>query len=102
MSADAPLAAFEYESGNLDDVFEFLKRTRSELRTLRKVHVWTDRVQLFDVNGDYFEIAGIGYPDEDVVPLLKSLGTSFKPDFIQINYSLGERAAEDRRFDPHQ
>ena len=27
-------------------------------------------VQIFDVNGDYFEVTGIGYPDEDVSPLL--------------------------------
>lgn len=82
MSEQDPVAACDYAAGRLDDVLEFLKRTRNELRTLRKVRVWTDRVQLFDVNGDYFQVNGLGYPDEDIVPLLLSVGTAFKPDQI--------------------
>ena len=82
MNATQPLASYTYQAGCLDDVLEFLKRTRNELRTLRKVRVWTDCVQLFDVNGDYFEVRGIGYPDADVVPLLIAINTAFKPQQI--------------------
>lgn len=81
MAPDQPVATWPYK-GDLDEVLEFLKRTRDELRTLRKVRVWPDRVQIFDVNGDYFEVTGIGYPDRDVSPLLKAIGTSFKPESI--------------------
>lgn len=81
MTRDEPVATCLY-GGDLDEVLEFLKRTRDELRTLRKVRVWPKRVQIFDVNGDYFEVTGIGYPDHDVSPLLKAIGTSFKPESI--------------------
>ena len=77
-----PVATFEYERGQLEDVLEFLKRTRAELRELRKVRVWTDHVEVFDVNGDHFAIAGRGYPDEDIASLLQAIGTNFKPNQI--------------------
>ncbi len=82
MSATEPLATCDYQPGRLDDALEFLKRTRNELRELRMVRVWPDRVQVYDVNGDFFEIRGIGYPDAEVAPLLTAIGTNFKPDFI--------------------
>jgi len=82
MSNKEPLASFSYSPGGLDAVLEFLKRTRSELRELRMVRVWPDRVQIYDVNSDYFEIAALGYPDEDITPLLTAIGTTFKPQFI--------------------
>ena len=78
----APLATHEYAPGGLDAALEFLKRTRSELRTLRKVRVWTDRLHVIDVNKDYFEVRGIGYGDADVVPLLRSVNTAFNPQTI--------------------
>lgn len=82
MSAGQPLATHDFQPGGVEAALEFLKRTRSELRILRKVRVWTDRVQVLDVNGDYFELRGIGYPHEEVVPVLKAINTAFKPEFI--------------------
>lgn len=76
------IAACDYRPGELDAVLEFLKQTRDQLRELRKVHVWIDRVQVFDVNGDFFEIRGLGYPDDDITPLLRAIGTNFKPESI--------------------
>ena len=78
----APLAIHEYTLGGLPAALEFLKRTRSELRTLRKVRIWADKLHIIDVNKDYFEIRGIGYPDEDIVPLLRNLNTAFNPQTI--------------------
>ena len=78
----APLATHDFASGGLDGALEFLKRTRSELRQLRKVRVWTDRLQIFDVNGDHFEVRGIGYPDADVVALLRAVNAAFDPATI--------------------
>ena len=68
--------------GGLDAALEFLKRTRSELRTLRKVRIWKDHLHIIDVNKDYFEVRGIGYPDADIVPLLKNINTAFNPETI--------------------
>ena len=31
------------------------------------VRVWTDRLQIIDVNKDCFEIRGVGYPDSAIV-----------------------------------
>ncbi len=77
-----PRAEFDYLPGRLDEALEFLKRTRSELRTLRMVRVWTDRLQVFDVNHDFFEVRGIGYADAEIVPLLELVNTNFKPETI--------------------
>jgi hypothetical protein len=77
-----PLATHDYTAGGLAAALEFLKRTRNELRMLRWVRVWKDRVQIIDVNHDSFEVRGIGYRDADVVPLLTNLNTAFNPETI--------------------
>lgn len=77
-----PLATHDYVAGGLEAALEFLKRTRAELRSLRRVHVGKDRLQIIDVNKDYFEIQGIGYPDADIVPLLRAINTAFDPQTI--------------------
>jgi hypothetical protein len=82
MSQATPLAVHDFASADLTAALEFLKRTRSELRSLRKVHVWPDRVQVFDVNGDYFEILGLGYGQPDIIPVLRFVNTAFKPEAI--------------------
>lgn len=76
------LAEYRYETGRVEDVREFLKRTRSELRMLRKVFVYRDRVQIFDVNGDWFEVTGIGYPAADIIPILDAVNTAFNRETI--------------------
>lgn len=77
-----PRAAFDYASSRPAEALEFLKRTRSELRSLRMVRVWIDRLQVFDVNLDYFELRGVGYTDAEVVPLLEMVSANFKPETI--------------------
>src|SRR5437667_5921734 len=77
-----PLAIHDYTVGALADALEFLKRTRNELRTLRKVRIWKDHLHIIDVNKDYFEIRGIGYVDADIVPILQNLNTAFNPETI--------------------
>lgn len=78
----APRATHEYQPGQVQAALDFLKRTRAELRSLRKVRVWKDRLQVFDINGDYFEVRGIGYGDTDIGPLLRSVNTAFDPTTI--------------------
>ena len=77
-----PLATHDYAPGGLDTALEFLKRTRAELRSIQKVRVWKDRLQVIDVNKDCFEVRGVGYLDADVVPLLQSVNTAFNPETI--------------------
>jgi hypothetical protein len=78
----AALATHDHIQGDLTAALEFLKRTRSELRTLRKVRVWRDKLHIIDVNKDFFEIRGVGYPDADIVPLLRAVNTAFNPETI--------------------
>ena len=78
----APIATFQHAPGNLETTLDFLKRTRSELRQLRKARIWKDRFHIIDVNKDYFKIQGVGYGDPDIVPLLRNLNTAFDPQTI--------------------
>jgi hypothetical protein len=77
-----PLATHDFAEAGLDAAIAFFRRTRNELRTLRLVRVSREWVRLFDVNGDYFELRGLGYPDADVVPVLRSIDTPFDPERI--------------------
>lgn len=92
-------------TGDLPAALEFLKRTRWELRELRHVRVFRDRVQILDVNRDFFEVRGVGYPDADIVPLLRAVNTAFDPETVHAptaaeykEYATGRRHtwAEDR------
>jgi len=77
-----PRATHDYAEGGLPAALEFLKRTRNALRMLRWVRVFKDRLHVIDVNHDFFEVRGIGYPDADVVSLLHNLNTAFNPETI--------------------
>jgi hypothetical protein len=77
-----PLATHDFTPGGVDAALEFVKRTRAELRMLRKVRIWKDKLHIIDVNKDYFEIRGIGYPDADIVPLLQEVNAAYKPETI--------------------
>ena len=82
MANTTPLATHDYQPGQIEAVLEFLKRTRSELRLLRKVRVWTDKLHVIDVNGDYFEICGLGYTQPEILLVLQNINTAFNKDTI--------------------
>ena len=76
------MASHEFSSGTLEDALVFLKRIRSELSTPRKVHVWPDRLGVFDVNGDWFEITGVGYESPEICELLDAVNAVYRKDSI--------------------
>src|SRR5262245_8153923 len=78
----APLAIHDFSPGGLDAARDFVKRTRFELRNLRKVRLWKNHFHIIDVNKDFFEIRGLGYGDADVIPLLRMINTAFNPQTI--------------------
>ena len=78
----APRATHTHIAGELEQTLAFLKRTRNELRSLRKVRVWKDKFHIIDVNKDYFEVLGVGYADADIVPLLKMINTAYNPQTL--------------------
>ncbi len=79
-----PLATHRHEPGGLDQTLEFLKRTRAELRQLRRVLAWKDRLQVHDVNRDVFEVAGLGYADPEIIPVLNSLNAAYDPSTVHL------------------
>ncbi|MCE9534317.1 MAG: hypothetical protein K8T89_24825 [Planctomycetes bacterium] len=76
-----PLEIHDYLAA--EPALEFIKRTRWGLRELRFVRVFKDKLHIVDVNGDYFEIRGVGYPNADVVALMTAVNTAFDPQTIQ-------------------
>lgn len=78
----AAIASYDFVAGQLDAAVDFMKRTRWELRELRKVRVWKDKFQVIDINRDYFEVRGIGYADPDIVPLLRMINTAYNPQTL--------------------
>ena len=77
-----PVATHTHDRENLSDTLDFLKRIRSELSETRRVQVATDWLLVFDVNGDCFEVTGLGYVDEEIVAVLDSLNTVYKRESI--------------------
>lgn len=84
MGEKLPRADHDHVVEDLEATLLFLKRTRTELRQLRKVRVWTDRVNVIDVNGDFFEIRGMGYLDGQVVEVLDTINAAYKKDQIHV------------------
>lgn len=82
MGAGRMIASHRFEPGRLDEALEFLKRIRSELRMVRKARVFRDRVQVVDVNGDWFEVEGVGYPNAEAVAILSAVNAAFKRESI--------------------
>ena len=80
--ANTPLASHPHQRGQLDTTLTFLKRIRSELRETRRVQIADSWLRIFDVNGDCFEVTGLGYPDADIVPVLDALNTVYKRESI--------------------
>ena len=78
----APLASHDFTQGGTPAALEFLKRTRSELRQLRMVRLWRDRLHVLDVNGDAFEVRGVGYADAGIVPLLDMVNAAYNPETV--------------------
>src|SRR5580658_3266806 len=80
----ALLASHEYAPGGLEAALDFLKRTRAELRVVRLVRAWKDRLAVIDVNKDAFEIRGIGYADADILPLLHEVNAAYDPARVHL------------------
>jgi hypothetical protein len=76
---DAPIATHRHEAGGLSATLDFLKRTRAELRQLRRVIMGTDWLRVEDVNRQAFEVSGLGYADPDIINVLDSLNAAYDP-----------------------
>ncbi len=72
----------EYRPGALQEVYDFMQQMRYTFRTQRMVRVYTDRLEVFDVNGDAYEIRGLGYPDADVTAVLDALNAVYRKDVV--------------------
>ena len=77
-----PLATYDFSPADPAAAELFVRRTRWEWREVWMVRVWPGRCQIFDVNKDFVEIRGVGYPDADIVPLLRGVNAAFDPATI--------------------
>ena len=77
-----PLATHAHTSDTLPAALEFLKRTRWEMRELRFVRVWKDKLHIIDVNKDCFEVHGLGYENPDILPILAEINAAYNPETI--------------------
>ena len=77
MAGSKKILATHRFDGDVAAVLAFLKRTRDELRELRMMRVWTDRVEVIDINLDAFEIRELGYQHSEIVPVLDAVNAAF-------------------------
>jgi hypothetical protein len=77
-----PIATHDHVPTDPAATLAFVKRTRNELRTLRKIRLYKDRVQIIDVNKDSFEVRGIGYESAEVLPILEEVNAAYNPTTI--------------------
>lgn len=75
-----PKASHDFTAEDLDAAVRFIKRTWAELRELRFARVWPDRLRVYDVNGDCFEVRGVGYLHPEAIPLLRLVNAAFDPE----------------------
>tara|TARA_B100000029_G_C17465157_1_gene920008 strand:+ start:254 stop:580 length:327 start_codon:yes stop_codon:yes gene_type:complete len=83
----SPRASYNYADGTLEESLVFLKRIRSELSIPKKVQVWPDRFGVFDVNGEWFEVLGIGYLSPEITELLDAVNAVYRKDSIAKPFS---------------
>lgn len=82
MSDAAPVAVHQHVAGELAATLDFLKQMRYRLRELRLAHVGEHWLRAFDVNGDFVEITGVGYVDDEIVAVLDALNAVYKRESI--------------------
>lgn len=82
MAPSEPLASHQFDPDHPEEALAFLKRTRSELRELRSVRVFRKRLQIIDVNGEYFEVLGVGFPSPAICLLLDALSAAYRRETI--------------------
>jgi hypothetical protein len=78
----------DYRPGELDAVHDFIRQMRYRFPTQRMVRVWPDRIEVFDVNCDAYEIRGLGYSHADVVSVLDAVNAVYRKDVIHEPISL--------------
>ena len=82
MNQQQPLASYDYAASIMQHPWNRRLNFSSVLRMLRFVRVWPDCFRLYDINGDCFEIRGLGFEHEDIVPVLDHVNTAYKRELI--------------------
>jgi hypothetical protein len=105
VSETPPVAAFEHRADQPDATLDFLKQMRYQLRELRLTRVGEHWLRVYDVNGDYYEIIGLGYADPKILTVLDAINAAFNRETIHVptarpykEFKTGKRRpwAEDR------
>ena len=74
---------YRYDPGEPDVVRRILLAQRRGFNTANRVRVERGRIAIIDINRDEFVVEGLGYGDENLVPLLQNLGAAFDPEDLR-------------------
>ena len=78
-----PLATHEFTDGGLEAALAFLSPHAGRSLAPCGWSAFRRVGALFDINGEYFEPRGLGYPDADIAAVLNSFNTPFDPESIR-------------------
>ena len=86
---------YRYDPREQDVVRRILRAQRKGFNTANRVRVECGRTAIIDINRDEFIVEGLGYGDDNLVPLLEALGAAFNPEELR---RLGADEAVPREF----
>jgi hypothetical protein len=78
-AAHRAVPVYRYDPGEPDVVRRILLAQRRGFNTANRVRVERGRTAIIDINRDEFVVDGLGYGDENLIPLLQNLGAAFDP-----------------------
>ena len=78
-AGDRACPTYRYDPAEPDVIRRILLAQRRGFNTANRVRIERGRTSILDINGDSFVVEGLGYGDENLIPLLESLGTAFNP-----------------------
>jgi hypothetical protein len=74
---------YRYDPTEPDVVRRILLAQRRGFNTANRVRVERGRTAIIDINRDEFIVEGLGYGDENLIPLLQNLGAAFDPEELR-------------------
>lgn len=74
---------WNYDRSQPDVIRRILLAQRRGFNTAGRVRVEPGRTLIIDINKDVFAIEGLGFGDENLVVLLRSLGAAFNPQELR-------------------
>ena len=82
-AGDGAIRVYRYRADEPDAVRRILQAQRRGFNTANRVRVEATRTIIIDINKDEFVIAGLGFGDANLLPLLANLGAACDPKVVE-------------------